>query len=140
MSLVTTPVSSLAVCGSCSGTRVTAISMTLTDGSSVDFASCHRCENRSWTQGGRELDIATVLGKTRKTKQTEKPPVVEVISLLLDILSGFLYLFGCILSGFRRVLRGDWRNRCNDAERHEHSDHQGSPHEHRTSHLLLPSR
>jgi predicted metal-binding protein len=68
VSLVTTPVSSLAVCGSCSGTRVTAITMTLTDGSSVDFASCHSCETKSWRQGGRELDISTVLGKAQKHK------------------------------------------------------------------------
>ena len=68
MSLVTTPVSSLAVCGSCSGTRVTAITMTLTDGSSVDFASCHSCETKSWRQAGRELDISTVLGKAQKHK------------------------------------------------------------------------
>ena len=68
MSLVTTPVSSLAVCGSCSGTRVTAITMTLTDGSSVDFASCHTCETKSWRQGGQELDIKTVLGKAQKHK------------------------------------------------------------------------
>ena len=33
MSLVTTPVSQLAVCAQCSSTRVTHISMTLTDGS-----------------------------------------------------------------------------------------------------------
>jgi hypothetical protein len=59
VSLVTTPVSSLAVCGSCSGTRVTAITMTLTDGSSVDFASCHSCETKSWAAGragARHLD------------------------------------------------------------------------------------
>ena len=68
MSLVTTPVSSLTVCGSCSGTRVTAITMTLTDGSSVDFASCHSCERKSWQQAGHELDIATVLGKAQKHK------------------------------------------------------------------------
>lgn len=68
MSLVTTPVSSLAVCGSCSGTRVTAITMTLTDGSSVDFASCHSCETKSWRQGGQELDISAVLGKAQKHK------------------------------------------------------------------------
>jgi predicted metal-binding protein len=43
MSLVTTPTSQLATCAQCSGTRVTRISMTLTDGSLVDFASCHRC-------------------------------------------------------------------------------------------------
>jgi predicted metal-binding protein len=68
VSLVTTPVSSLAVCGSCSGTRVTAITMTLTDGSSVDFASCHSCETKSWRQGGQELDVTTVLAKAQKHK------------------------------------------------------------------------
>ncbi|MFP5369811.1 MAG: hypothetical protein ACLGI3_03565 [Actinomycetes bacterium] len=68
MSLVTTPVRALTACTRCAGTRVTAITMTLTDGSVVDFASCHTCETRRWTQGGRELDITTVLGKTRKVK------------------------------------------------------------------------
>jgi len=68
VSLVTAPASSLAVCASCAGTRVTAITMTLTDGSSVDFASCHSCETRSWRQGGHELDISTVLGKAQKHK------------------------------------------------------------------------
>jgi predicted metal-binding protein len=68
VSLVTTPLRSLAVCGSCAGTRVTAITMTLTDGSSVDFASCHSCETKSWRQGGQELDITTVLGKAQKHK------------------------------------------------------------------------
>jgi predicted metal-binding protein len=68
VSLVTTPASSLAVCGTCAGTRVTAITMTLTDGSSVDFASCHSCETKSWRQGGLELDISTVLGKAKKHK------------------------------------------------------------------------
>ena len=68
MSLVTTPTSSLAVCPSCAGTRVTAITMTLTDGSSVDFSSCHSCETKSWRQGGQELDISTVLGKAQKHK------------------------------------------------------------------------
>ncbi|HVM28716.1 MAG TPA: hypothetical protein VM433_13725 [Mycobacteriales bacterium] len=68
MSLVTTPARALATCTSCASTRVTAITMTLTDGSTVDFASCHTCENKRWTQEGRELDITTVLGKTRKIK------------------------------------------------------------------------
>lgn len=68
MSLVTTPASRLAVCARCAGNRVTAITMTLTDGSSVDFASCHSCESRCWRQAGQELDIATVLGKAQKHK------------------------------------------------------------------------
>ena len=68
MSLVTTPVSRLAVCASCGGTRVTSIRMTLTDGSPVDFASCHTCESKTWRQGEQVLDIATVLGKAQKHK------------------------------------------------------------------------
>jgi hypothetical protein len=68
MSLVTTPVSRLAVCASCRGTRVTSIRMTLTDGSPVDFASCHTCESKTWRQGEQVLDIATVLGKAQKHK------------------------------------------------------------------------
>ena len=68
MSLVTTPANRLAVCDRCSGTRVTAITMTLTDGSSVDFASCHTCEHRTWTQAGTDLDISSVLTKARKQR------------------------------------------------------------------------
>ena len=66
MSLVTTPARALAVCGTCAGNRVTSITMTLTDGSPVDFTSCHGCETKSWKQNGRELDITTVLGKAQK--------------------------------------------------------------------------
>ena len=68
MSLVTTPSHELAVCPACAGTRVTSISMTLTDGTPVHFGSCHACEHKSWTQAGRELDITTVLGKAQKHK------------------------------------------------------------------------
>ena len=68
MSLVTTPARSLAACSRCTGTRVTEITMTLTDGSSVQFASCHSCEHKSWTQDGRTLDIGTVLQKATKHK------------------------------------------------------------------------
>lgn len=73
MSLVTTPTSALTTCPACTGHRVTAITMTLTDGSVVDFASCHNCEHRSWTQSGRRLDIATVLTKAKKHKPVLVP-------------------------------------------------------------------
>ena len=69
MSLVTTPARSLANCPQCGGQRVTAITMTLTDGSVVDFASCHTCEHRSWRQGGEDLDITAVLSKAQKHKR-----------------------------------------------------------------------
>lgn len=68
MSLVTTPTTSLPSCVRCQSTRVTSITMTLTDGSVVDFASCHTCEHKSWTQAGQALDVATVLDKARKQK------------------------------------------------------------------------
>ena len=68
MSLVTTPVSQLAVCAACGGTRVTHISMTLTDGSEVDFSSCHSCEHKSWTQAGSGLEVSQVLKKAQKIK------------------------------------------------------------------------
>jgi predicted metal-binding protein len=68
MSLVTTPARALTTCTACGGQRVTSITMTLTDGSLVDFASCHTCERKRWTQEGRELDITTVLGKAQKIK------------------------------------------------------------------------
>ena len=68
MSLVTTPTRSLATCDACHSTRVTSITMVLTDGSPVDFTSCHGCENKSWKQAGCELDISTVLGKAKKHK------------------------------------------------------------------------
>ena len=68
MSLVTTPVRALATCAACASRRITAITMTLTDGSVVDFTSCHSCERKSWQQGGRDLDIATVLSKAKKPR------------------------------------------------------------------------
>ena len=69
MSLVTTPTSRLATCSSCASTRVTEITMTLTDGSVVSFTSCHRCEAKSWKQDGTQLQVATVLAKAKKHKR-----------------------------------------------------------------------
>jgi hypothetical protein len=68
MSLVTVPTSKLGTCSSCASTRVTEISMTLTDGSLVDFVSCHACETKTWTQQGEALDVSTVLQKAKKVK------------------------------------------------------------------------
>lgn len=68
MSLVTTPTRARATCASCASNRVTAITMTLTDGSLVDFASCHACEHKSWTQQGSPLEFPAVLAKTRKPR------------------------------------------------------------------------
>ena len=72
MSLVTTPASKLGSCTTCASSRVTEITMTLTDGSVVDFVSCHSCERKTWTQAGPPLDIDAVLGKAKKIKQPVK--------------------------------------------------------------------
>jgi hypothetical protein len=55
------------VCPECQGDRLTALVMTLTDGTPVRFASCHDCEHRSWSYEGQELAFADVI--TRATKQ-----------------------------------------------------------------------
>jgi hypothetical protein len=59
-----------AVCGECSSDRVTHLAMTLTDGTPVEFVSCHRCEHKTWVDASgvqhRELPVASVLDKTRK--------------------------------------------------------------------------
>lgn len=68
MSLVTTHHSQLPVCEHCGSSSVTEISMTLTDGSPVSFASCHACEKKSWRQAGTALDMDTVLRKAQKHK------------------------------------------------------------------------
>ena len=68
MSLVTTPTSQLATCAQCSGTRVTHITMTLTDGSSVEFHSCHTCEHKTWSESGTGLPVTEVLRKAQKIK------------------------------------------------------------------------
>jgi hypothetical protein len=56
------------VCASCSSTRTTQLSMSLTDGTPVDFRSCHVCGHRSWTHEGVELDVSDVLDRTRKVR------------------------------------------------------------------------
>lgn len=56
-------------CEVCSSDRVTRISMTLTDGTPVDFTSCHVCEHRSWRESaGDVLAFDGVLARTRKTR------------------------------------------------------------------------
>ena len=54
-------------CTTCGSARVTRIAMNLTDGSPVDFTSCHECETRSWTEpGGAAISVDRVLDRTRK--------------------------------------------------------------------------
>jgi hypothetical protein len=47
--------------------------MSLTDGTPVEFTSCHRCftschrcEHRTWEPAGGELTVGTVLDRARK--------------------------------------------------------------------------
>lgn len=58
-------------CAECGSERVTHLAMTLTDGTPVEFVSCHRCEHKTWVDASgvqhRELPVDTVLDKTRKT-------------------------------------------------------------------------
>ncbi len=55
-----------AVCRGCGSDHVTRLAMNLTDGTPVDFTSCHRCEHRTWEHSGAELSVDTVLERTRK--------------------------------------------------------------------------
>ncbi len=53
-------------CRSCGSTRVTRLSLNLTDGTPVEFTSCHRCEHRTWEHGGDALSVDSVLDRTRR--------------------------------------------------------------------------
>jgi hypothetical protein len=54
-------------CRGCGSTRVTRLSLNLTDGTPVEFTSCHRCEHRTWTRtGGDVLAVDSVLEHARK--------------------------------------------------------------------------
>ena len=59
-----------AACAGCGSERVTQLAMTLTDGTPVEFISCHRCEHKTWRETtsmqGTELAVDSVLDKTRK--------------------------------------------------------------------------
>lgn len=55
-------------CTACGSVRITQLSMNLTDGTPVDFTSCHVCAHRSWTHEGVQLAVQDVLDRTRKKK------------------------------------------------------------------------
>jgi hypothetical protein len=40
--------------------------MTLTDGTPVDFTSCHDCEHKLWTDHAGDLALTGVLARTRR--------------------------------------------------------------------------
>jgi hypothetical protein len=53
-------------CRGCGSTRVTRLSLNLTDGTPVEFTSCHRCEHRTWEHAGTELSVGSVLDRARR--------------------------------------------------------------------------
>ena len=53
-------------CAACASSRITRISMVLTDGSPVDFTSCHDCEHKTWSGSGEDLALSGVLDRTRR--------------------------------------------------------------------------
>jgi hypothetical protein len=55
-----------AVCTQCGSAHVTRLAMNLTDGTPVDFTSCHHCEHRTWEHAGGELGVDAVLERARK--------------------------------------------------------------------------
>jgi DNA-directed RNA polymerase subunit M/transcription elongation factor TFIIS len=55
-------------CPECGSARMTALAMTLTDGTPVQFASCHECEHRSWTHQGVALAFSDVISRATKQK------------------------------------------------------------------------
>lgn len=57
-----------ATCTACGSDRVTRIAMSLTDGSPVQFTSCHRCEHRTWEEQGAAavIPVQRVLDRARK--------------------------------------------------------------------------
>jgi hypothetical protein len=55
-------------CEACGSHRVTSLTLTLTDGTPVEFTSCHACEQRSWVGPNGPLDRGTVLERTRKIR------------------------------------------------------------------------
>ncbi|BEP14661.1 hypothetical protein acdb102_29720 [Acidothermaceae bacterium B102] len=55
-------------CPMCESPRLTEISMTLTDGSPVQFTSCRHCEYRAWTQSGEVLQVDSVISKATKPR------------------------------------------------------------------------
>jgi hypothetical protein len=55
-----------AACRGCGSHHITRLSLCLTDGTPVDFTSCHRCEHRAWEHAGLQLSVESVLDRTRK--------------------------------------------------------------------------
>lgn len=65
-SLTQRPAHEVDSCTACGSVRITQLSMSLTDGTPVDFTSCHVCAHRTWAHHGVELAVTDVLDRTRK--------------------------------------------------------------------------
>ncbi len=59
-------VSEPVACTECGSNDAIQIDMTLPDGTSVHFCSCHRCENRWWDHEGESLGLENVLEIVRQ--------------------------------------------------------------------------
>jgi hypothetical protein len=57
-----------ATCPSCGSERLTSLAMVLTDGTPVEFSSCHNCEHRVWADESGRLDFSDVLTRATKHK------------------------------------------------------------------------
>jgi len=57
---------SSSTCRGCGSPHITRLTMCLTDGTPVDFTSCHHCEYRSWEHAGLELSVDAVIDRTRR--------------------------------------------------------------------------
>ena len=55
-------------CQACESKAVTQISITMADGSIVEFTSCHTCEAKSYRSGGKELPLEKVLALAARRK------------------------------------------------------------------------
>ncbi|HEU5033971.1 MAG TPA: hypothetical protein VFT62_04330 [Mycobacteriales bacterium] len=55
-------------CPQCGSARLTSLAMTLTDGTPVQFASCHDCEHRHWSHEGAALAFSDVIARATKQK------------------------------------------------------------------------
>ncbi len=57
-----------AQCRVCTSKALTEISITMTDGSVVDFTSCHACESKSYRSAGEDLPLDRVLSLASRRK------------------------------------------------------------------------
>lgn len=65
-SLTQVPAREQRTCHVCGSHRVTSMALQLTDGTPVQFTSCHKCEARRWEHNGEVLSKETVLARTRR--------------------------------------------------------------------------